>query len=188
MRNVKDPDPLCLAQDPTPFRLKLTRARTYNLSKLPGRSRRNASHRAAQAPGAARLPPPLRPGGGEKHRAAREERIQKKRKEKQREESGGERLEGEGGGERREMSLSEQRRAGEGRKRVGEGWVEVECWQVEERRGSGDKLPARPPSPHLRCRKVCSRRWPPARWGQRRWIHCSGRLLSSGAWLPALGL
>ena len=149
MRNVKDPDPLCLAQDPTPFRLKLTRARTYNLSKLPGRSRRNASHRATQAPGAARLPPPLRPGGGEKHRAAREERIQKKRQEKQQEESGGERLEGEGGGERREMrSLSEQRRAGEGRK---QGWAKAGWrWNAGRWRSAealGTSLQPGPPAP-----------------------------------------
>lgn len=151
VRNVKDPDPLCLAQDPTPFRLKLPRARTYNLTKLPGRSRRNASHRAAQAPGATRLPPPLRPGGGEKHRAAREERIQKKRQEKLQEESGGERLEGEGGGERREMrNLSEQRRAGEGRK---QGWAKAGRrwnagrWRSAEARGTSLEPGPQPPPP-----------------------------------------
>lgn len=30
---------------------------------------------------------------------------------------------------------------------MGEGWAEVERWQVEERRGSGDKPRARPPAP-----------------------------------------
>lgn len=54
VRNVKDPEPLCLALDPIPFRLTLARARTHDLSKLPGRSKRNASLCAAQAPGAAR--------------------------------------------------------------------------------------------------------------------------------------
>lgn len=82
------------------------------------------------------------------------------------------------------MSLSEQRRAGEGRKRVGEGWAEVERWQVEERRDSGDKPPARPPTSHLRCRKVCSRRGPRARWGQRRWIHCSAVFCPRGPGSP----
>lgn len=32
MRNVKDPDPLCWALDPTPFRFKLTRARAHTVS------------------------------------------------------------------------------------------------------------------------------------------------------------
>lgn len=109
VRNVKDPDPLCLAQDPTPLRLKLpARAQYGQISpNYPGEVGRNASHRAAQAPGAAvsYLSPAAR-RRREKHRAAREERIQKKRQEKLQEESGGERLEGEGrrGEERDEES------------------------------------------------------------------------------------
>lgn len=30
---------------------------------------------------------------------------------------------------------------------MGEGWAEVESWQVEESRSSGEKPPARPPHP-----------------------------------------
>lgn len=104
VRNVKDPDPLCLALDPTPFRLTLTRARAHIVSpNYPGEvgetppfaSRRPGAQSAYLLPAARRRK--------EATEAAKKGRIQKKAHEKKEEKSGGETQEGEGGGERREM-------------------------------------------------------------------------------------
>lgn len=90
------------------------RAHTHNLSKLPGRSRRNASLWAAQAPGAARSPPPLRPGEGERQPGRRGRREYKRR-------------------DRRKVGEKGKREKEEGR---GETWV----WVNRGARGRGREL------------------------------------------------
>lgn len=161
MRNVKDPDPLCLALNPTPFRFTLTRARTHTISPNypgevgetpPSASRRPRAQHAYLLPAARRRK--------EATEAAKKGRIQKKAHEEKEEKSGGETQEGEGGGERREMkSLSEHGHAGEGKDL---GWEKaggrIAHRQVESG-GSEGKLSS-PSPPPLRRRKVCTRHSP----------------------------
>lgn len=147
VRNVKDPDPLCLAQDPTP-RLKLparAHIQSHQITREVGET----------PPTAPRRPPAqvyLLPCGPEEERSTGRrgsERIQKKRQEKLQEESGGERLEEkEEGRERDEESMNRGARGRKKKQGVGEGWAEVErWWRSAEARGTSLQPRPQPPPP-----------------------------------------
>lgn len=174
MRNVKDPDPLCLALDPTPFRLKLTRARAHTISpNYPGEVRETppSAPRRPLAQRAYLLPCGLEE---ERNKPGGEGRENTKETGGKRGEKWGRKARGRRrrGAERDEESKRTEERGGRGGswggRRLGGGCTPA---------GGGEPRlwgeACSPASPPLRCGKVCSRHRPCAPRGgaaQRRWF------------------